>query len=535
VPLHFAAAKGHTDVVAFLLGLCDSDQLRAKNNYGQRPVDVCLNIETMQVFERSNESSMASTSTSAGSSSNTSSGDLDGSHCDHRKDRYAGRTPYHQGSVLLRNSRIDVVQRLLQKSGKGKATELGKAEHEDLGEHEPGEGFNRGRETSSRRSSVSLSASRPRVDSDHDVAKVLSVAPSHRRRTFSTLHSEDVEVVGPDSFRLLSVLGKGSFGEVYKVVHKRSGDVYAMKVLQKSKICGRNLMRYVLTERNLLSYIQHPYIVALHYAFQTPSCLVLVQQFLSGGNLTALIKREGRLQEPMAQLYIAEIFLAIEHLHERSVVYRDLKPENVVLDEGKHAMLVDFGLCKEAVEGLQGTKSFCGSIAYLAPEILARKGHGPPVDIYGLGVLLYECLAGQPPYYCNEREKLFRNIAKAELKLPVHVSPHASALISALMCRDPSHRLGVKHGLEEIRDHAFFRGLDFNKVLRRDVPVPSTLDAAAGATASRRGKKEKERSGGGQVQNPFRGRLENQVRKQLSGAQDISGWEFARPSRSPSP
>merc|ERR1740117_1267852 len=119
------------------------------------------------------------------------------------------------------------------------------------------------------------------------------------------LRADHCEAVTPDSFSLKSVLGKGSFGEVYQVVHRHSGQVYAMKVLRKSKIFGRNLVRYAMTERNLLSYIRHPFIVRLHHAFQTPTCLVLVLHYCSGGNLSALIVLEGRLQELTAQLYIA--------------------------------------------------------------------------------------------------------------------------------------------------------------------------------------------------------------------------------------
>merc|ERR1719277_41831 len=133
----------------------------------------------------------------------------------------------------------------------------------------------------------------------------MSPAEHRRKKSFSTLRSEHSEVVGPDSFALKSVLGKGSFGEVYQVIHRKSGQVYAMKVLRKSKIFGRNLVRYAMTERNLLSYVRHPFIVRLHFAFQTPTCLVLVLQFCPGGNLASLISQEGRLAEPVSQLFTA--------------------------------------------------------------------------------------------------------------------------------------------------------------------------------------------------------------------------------------
>jgi len=280
-----------------------------------------------------------------------------------------------------------------------------------------------------------------------------------------------------------------------------------------------------MTERNLLSYIRHPFIVRLHYAFQTPTCLVLVLHYCPGGNLSAMIVTEGRLQELTAQLYLAEIFMAIEYLHARQVIYRDLKPENIVMDELGHAMLTDFGLSKEGVEGLQGTKSFCGSVAYLAPEILARRGHGPPVDIYGLGVLLFEMLAGRPPYYSRDRETLFRNIVSASLNVPSTASSRATSLIHSLMRRDPAQRLGARNA-SEIRSHPFFFSMDFEKVLHRQVPVPPP----------RRPKREKPPetpATAAKVTSPFEGRLEAQVRRSMSSqAQDVGGWEFgSHPNR----
>jgi serine/threonine protein kinase len=351
------------------------------------------------------------------------------------------------------------------------------------------------------------------------------------------LRTEGVEGVGPEQLQLKAVLGKGSFGEVYLVQHKRSGQIFAMKVLRKSKIMGRNLVRYAVTERNLLSYIRHPFIVRLYFAFQTPSCLVLGLEFCPGGSLAQYIQRESRLSENLAKLYFTEVCMAIEYLHERQVVYRDLKPDNVVLDEIGHAKLTDFGLSKEGVEGIAGAKSFCGSVAYLAPEILARKGHGLAVDLYGLGVLLYECLVGSPPYYSKNKEKLFKNITSAVLQVPPHVSATAASLICALMERNPADRIGYKQ-TSDVRQHGWFDGIDFEKVLLHEVPVPNYRPAAA-AEGSNKG------SAGARLAekcpNPFEGRLEAQVRRISQSSQDVSGWEFGTspppvfaPSRSPS-
>jgi len=268
------------------------------------------------------------------------------------------------------------------------------------------------------------------------------------------------------------LLGKGSFGEVFHVKHKRTEQEYAMKVLQKTKIMSSNLLRYAVTERNILAYVHHPYIVNLHYAFQTPSHLVLVLQYCPRGNLQQLILCEKRLQESISRLYTSEILLALIHLHDRKTLFRDLKPDNVVLDEKNHAMLTDFGLSKEGVAGSRGTKSFCGSVAFLAPEILLRRGHGHTVDIYNLGVMLYDMLTGLPPFYHTDRETLFANIKHARLEVPDYVPRAARAFIYATMEREPSRRLGAEH-TTDVKDHVFFAEIDFDAVLRREIPVPA--------------------------------------------------------------
>jgi len=335
-----------------------------------------------------------------------------------------------------------------------------------------------------------------------------------------------IEAAGPSSFKTVALLGKGSFGEVYKVQHASTGNVFAMKVLRKNRILNSNLVRYVMTERNLLSYLRHPFIVRLYFAFQTASSLVLVLQYCPGGNLGNLVAREGCLPEDLAKHYSVEVFLAIEHLHERQVLYRDLKPENVVLDADAHALLIDFGLSKQGVEGIVGTNSFYGSVAYLAPELLSTsRCHGHPVDLYGLGVLLFEMLEGRPPFYNRNREQLFVNIMGAPLKLPSRASPEACELISALMQRDASLRPGARCTFD-LRAHPFFADVDFEQVLRREVPVPPL--SGADATCS----SVDHETWSGVPRSPFEGRLQTKMCWSAS-SEDIEGWDFS--SRAPRP
>jgi protein-serine/threonine kinase len=213
--------------------------------------------------------------------------------------------------------------------------------------------------------------------------------------------------VGPKSFEAICLLGSGSFGEVYLVKKVDTGKHYAMKVLPKDKIMSLNLMKYAFTERNVLSYTKHPFIVGLNFAFQTKDKLVLILDYCPGGDLGKKIQSERRFSEERAKIYLCEILLALEDLHSRNIIYRDLKPDNVVIDADGHALLTDFGLSKESVVGNSAAQSFCGSIAYLAPEMLKKIGHGKSVDWYLLGVLLYEMVVGIPPYFTNDRKQLF--------------------------------------------------------------------------------------------------------------------------------
>lgn len=205
----------------------------------------------------------------------------------------------------------------------------------------------------------------------------------------------------------MQLLGKGSFGEVYLVQKKDTGQYYALKVLPKDQIIGRNLIKYAFAEKNVLSSLNHPFIVRLHCSFQTNLRLCLLLDYCPGGDLAKALQKENKFSESRAKIYLCEVLLAIEELHNHEIIYRDLKPDNVVLDTEGHALLTDFGLSKEGVKESDYATSFCGSVAYLAPEMLAKTGHGRSVDWYLLGVLLYEMLVGIPPYYSRSKYDMF--------------------------------------------------------------------------------------------------------------------------------
>lgn len=290
----------------------------------------------------------------------------------------------------------------------------------------------------------------------------------------SSSKNADAPRVSFREFSLLKVVGKGSFGKVMQVRKKDTGRIYAMKVLQKANIINRNQVEHTRTERAVLGRIVHPFIVGLNYAFQTPDKLYFVLDYCAGGELFFHLGKEGRFREDRARFYAAQITLALEHLHTMNVIYRDLKPENVLLDHRGNVRLTDFGLSKENVfEVDRGATSFCGTPEYLAPEVLDRKGHGRAVDWWSLGALLYEMLTGLPPFYNKERDKLFHSILHGTLEFPPYISDVAKDICAKLLNRDPTKRLGSGPGdASEVKAHPFFAGIDWTALYELRVPIP---------------------------------------------------------------
>lgn len=271
---------------------------------------------------------------------------------------------------------------------------------------------------------------------------------------------------------MLKVLGKGSYGKVSLVKHNKDGKVYAMKMLRKEHIVKRNQVDHTKTERNVLEAVNHPFIVTLHYAFQTPKKLYMVLEYCAGGELFFHLSRAGRFSEGRCRFYAAEICLAIEYLHSLDIIYRDLKPENLLLDAEGHAKITDFGLSKEGIQDNISATTLCGTPEYLAPEILAKAGHGKAVDWYSFGALIYEMLTGLPPFYTRDREKLFDRIKRGELSYPSYITPDAKDLLQRLISRNPDKRLGGAGGGEEVKAQKFFKDMDWAALFERRVTPP---------------------------------------------------------------
>jgi len=275
-----------------------------------------------------------------------------------------------------------------------------------------------------------------------------------------------------EDFTLVRVLGKGSFGKVTLVRGKKDGNLYAMKVLSKPNVLKRKQVEHTKTERRVLGGTSHPFVNSLHCAFQTSGKLYLVLNYCAGGELFFHLQKRGKFTLKETRFYAAEISLALSYLHTvKKVVYRDLKPENILLDLDGHVQLCDFGLAKDGVTDTSGgASSMCGTPEYLAPEMLDRKGHGTAVDWWSLGMVIYELLTGLPPWYTTDRKKLFQRIKLAPLTFPESVPSQAKSLISGMMNRNPSLRLGNE--IEALKSHAFFKGLNWDDVYHKRLGAP---------------------------------------------------------------
>ncbi|KAL7634948.1 UNVERIFIED_CONTAM: hypothetical protein RMT77_015346 [Armadillidium vulgare] len=285
------------------------------------------------------------------------------------------------------------------------------------------------------------------------------------------------EKVGPDDFELLKVLGRGGYGKVFqvrKLSGSHSGKIFAMKVLKKATIVrNQKDTAHTKAERNILEAIRHPFIVDLMYAFQTGGKLYLILEYLSGGELFMHLEREGIFMEETTCFYLGEITLALEHLHSQGIIYRDLKPENVLLNAEGHLKLTDFGLCKEKVQDDVVTHTFCGTIEYMAPEILTRTGHGKAVDWWSLGALLYDMLTGAPPFTAENRKLTIEKILRGKLNPPPYMTPDSRDLARKLLRRQVSQRLGSgPEDAKAIKKHPFFKQIDWELLLQRKLEPP---------------------------------------------------------------
>ncbi|EAR84905.2 Serine/Threonine kinase domain protein (macronuclear) [Tetrahymena thermophila SB210] len=277
--------------------------------------------------------------------------------------------------------------------------------------------------------------------------------------------------VNINSFNLLTIIGQGNYAKVSLVRKKDDGQIYALKTLKRKHIKHQVQMNHILTERNILKVVDSQYIVRCKYAFQDKKRLFFALEFCQGGELFTLIKTKGFLNENPAKFYAAQIVKALEYLHSLNIIYRDLKPENVLIDQEGYIKLTDFGLSKILQNDNEVATSVAGTPEYLAPEILSEKGHGKASDWWTLGNIIYEMVTGLPPFYDPNREKLFGNILTQPVKFDPRIQGNLKDLLSGLLQKDPNKRLGSKYGALEIINHPWFSDLNWESLrLRKIIP-----------------------------------------------------------------
>jgi hypothetical protein len=281
------------------------------------------------------------------------------------------------------------------------------------------------------------------------------------REVISAVHSK----VTVSDFENIKLLGRGSYGKVFLVRFIRTGQLFAMKTLSKKKLVNFDLIGRTEAERNVLIRANHPFLVSARWSFQSESKAFLVMDYVAGGDLGARLAKEGRFDEERTRIYAAELILAISYLHEIGVIHRDLTPGNILLDDGGHVRIADFGFVKEKMNG-QTTETFCGTPQYIAPEIIGNKPYNHMCDWWSLGILIFEMLYSKPPWHDPNVNSIFKSILYGEIKFPPEANQEAVSLVRGFCVKDPGKRLGV-NGIHEIQVHPFFAGLDWAVVLEK--------------------------------------------------------------------
>jgi len=287
------------------------------------------------------------------------------------------------------------------------------------------------------------------------------------------------EPVNLSQFDLGVTLGTGSFGRVRFATHKSTGTHWAIKMLKKAEILIHQQVEHILDEKAILASLNHPFVVKLAATFQEKKLLYMVLEYVVGGEFFTHLRKAGRFDNNTAKFYAAQIVTIFEYLHNQDFIYRDLKPENLLLDQEGYIKITDFGFAKR-VEFK--TFTLCGTPEYIAPEVILNKGHGKGVDWWTLGILMYESLAGQPPFVADEPMGIYHQILGGKITFPRYFDRNAKTLIKKLLNQDLTKRYGcLKAGADDVKRHKWFQGIDWYLLVERRLTAP-IIPRVGGAT-----------------------------------------------------
>lgn len=282
--------------------------------------------------------------------------------------------------------------------------------------------------------------------------------------------SPSAVVASLDDFDRMKTLGTGSFGRVMLVQYKTSKDFYAMKILDKQKIVKLQQVEHTLNEKKILHAINYPFVVGLKFHFKDNTNLYMLMEFVTGGEMFSHLRRLGRFSEPHSRFYAAQILLTLDYLHNLDLIYRDLKPENLLIEQTGYVKVTDFGFAKR-VKGR--TWTLCGTPEYLAPEIILSKGYNKAVDWWALGILIFEMSAGYPPFFADQPLQIYEKIVSGKIRFPSHFSSDLKELLKSMLQVDLSKRFGnMKNGVGDIKHSKWFGDTDWVGIYNKKLTSP---------------------------------------------------------------
>lgn len=274
------------------------------------------------------------------------------------------------------------------------------------------------------------------------------------------------------NFAFANTLGTGSFGRVFLARRRddSSAPPVAIKRLKKATVIRQKQVDHVLSEKKILQMIYHPFTVNLLGTFKDDRYLYIVMEYVVGGEFFTALRKNRRFENDASRFYAAQVTTIFEYLHERNIIYRDLKPENLLVDSEGYLKLTDFGFAK-VIE--HRTYTLCGTPEYIAPEVLLNKGHGKPVDWWTMGILIYEMIVGYPPFFDDEPMGVYQKILGGRMVFPKFFDRNAKNLVKRLLTPDLAKRYGnLKNGVADIKEHKWFVGFDWNELLRKSLSPP---------------------------------------------------------------